>query len=57
MCDIEAYIYMPLLEETGYVPRHKYAYGEELREHAVRIAERWGVVDRGVWGVRAREAR
>ena len=24
MCDIESYIYMPLLEETGYMPSHKY---------------------------------
>jgi hypothetical protein len=27
MCDTESYIYMPLLEETGYMPRFKYAYG------------------------------
>jgi hypothetical protein len=23
MCDVESYIYMPLLEETGYMPKHK----------------------------------
>ena len=28
MCDIESYIYMPLLEEMGYVPENK--YGELL---------------------------
>ncbi|CAK5268143.1 unnamed protein product [Mycena citricolor] len=38
MCDVESYIYMPLLEETGYMPKFKYAYGDELREHAERIA-------------------
>ena len=26
-CDIESYIYMPLLEETGYMPNEKYAIG------------------------------
>ncbi|KAI7166037.1 hypothetical protein KC352_g25963, partial [Hortaea werneckii] len=31
MCDFESYIYMPLLEEMGYMPRQKYASGEELR--------------------------
>ncbi|KAJ7064162.1 hypothetical protein C8F01DRAFT_1275416 [Mycena amicta] len=41
MCDVESYIYMPLLEETGYMPKHRYAYGEELRLHAERIAEKW----------------
>ncbi|CAG8424826.1 unnamed protein product [Penicillium salamii] len=27
MCDVESYIYMPLLEETGYMPENRYAYG------------------------------
>ncbi|KAF4549540.1 Flavin-binding monooxygenase-like protein 15 [Elsinoe fawcettii] len=43
MCDVESYIYMPLLEETGYMPKHKYAYGPELREHADRIATKWNL--------------
>ncbi|RCG23015.1 NAD(P)/FAD-dependent oxidoreductase [Streptomyces diacarni] len=37
-CDIESYIYLPLLEEVGYVPRWKYAPGEEIRQHARAIA-------------------
>ncbi|KAJ7913496.1 hypothetical protein B0H13DRAFT_490007 [Mycena leptocephala] len=49
MCDIESYIYMPLLEETGYMPKFKYAYGTELREHADRIAEKWGLTDRALF--------
>jgi len=40
-CDIESYIYLPLLEETGYVPTEKYAFGTEIREHARRIGERF----------------
>ncbi|MFI6619821.1 flavin-containing monooxygenase [Streptomyces sp. NPDC050528] len=36
-CDIESYIYMPLLEEVGYVPQWKYAPGEEIRQHARAI--------------------
>ncbi|EJD43844.1 FAD/NAD(P)-binding domain-containing protein, partial [Auricularia subglabra TFB-10046 SS5] len=43
MCDVESYIYMPLLEETGYTPKHKYSYGPELRAHAERIAAQWGI--------------
>lgn len=38
MCDVESYCYMPLLEETGYMPSHKYSPGLEIREHAERIA-------------------
>lgn len=40
-CDIESYIYMPLLEETGHVPSRKYVSGEELRQHADAIARQW----------------
>jgi cation diffusion facilitator CzcD-associated flavoprotein CzcO len=37
-CDIESYVYLPLLEELGYVPKWRYAPGEEIREHAQAIA-------------------
>ncbi|MFC9681126.1 flavin-containing monooxygenase [Streptomyces sp. NPDC056948] len=42
-CDIEAYVYLPLLEELGYVPKWKYAPGEEIREHAEAIARHFGL--------------
>ena len=38
-CDIESYIYLPLLEETGYIPTEKYAFADEIRAHARRIGE------------------
>ncbi|MGI4813465.1 MAG: flavin-containing monooxygenase, partial [Janthinobacterium lividum] len=40
-CDIESYIYLPLLEETGYMPKLKYSFAPEIREHAVRIAKQY----------------
>jgi len=36
-CDTESYIYLPLLEETGYMPAAKYARGPEILEHSRRI--------------------
>ena len=36
-CDTEAYIYMPLLEEVGYIPTEKYAKGAELFEYSRMI--------------------
>ena len=36
-CDVESYVYMPLLEETGHVPSEKYAGAPEILEHAQRI--------------------
>ncbi len=40
-CDIESYIYMPLLEELGYIPSEKYAKGDEIFAHCRRIAEHY----------------
>lgn len=38
-CDVESYIYMPFLEETGYMPTEKYAKAYEIYEHCQRIAK------------------
>jgi cation diffusion facilitator CzcD-associated flavoprotein CzcO len=44
MCDVESYIYMPMLEELDYVPTQRYAFGEEIRGHLEAIAERFDLV-------------
>lgn len=49
MCDSESSIYLPLLEETGYMPKHRYSHGHEIREHAERIAEKYGIQDKAVF--------
>ncbi len=40
-CDIESYIYMPMLEELGVMPTEKYAKGTEIRAHCERIARQY----------------
>ncbi|WP_310778270.1 flavin-containing monooxygenase [Mycobacterium sp. Z3061] len=40
-CDVESYVYIPLLEELGYVPEQKYAKGSEIFGHCRRIAEHY----------------
>lgn len=40
-CDVESYIYLPLLEETGYMPTEKYARGGEILQHCRRIADHY----------------
>ena len=55
MCDVESYIYMPLLEETRYMPKHKYAAGTELRQHALNIAAQWKLDTRAVFRTTAKE--
>ncbi len=41
MCDVESYIYMPMLEDLDYIPTHRYASGEEIRHHLEAIAGRF----------------
>ena len=42
-CDVESYIYFPLLEETGYMPVERYSKAAEIRAHCHRIAEHFGL--------------
>jgi cation diffusion facilitator CzcD-associated flavoprotein CzcO len=44
-CDVESYSYLPLLEETEYIPSMKFASGFEILEHCQRIAEKFGFYD------------
>jgi cyclohexanone monooxygenase len=44
-CDVESYIYLPLLEETGYMPVERYSKAAEIRAHAQRIARHFGLYD------------
>ncbi|PSN75589.1 putative monooxygenase [Corynespora cassiicola Philippines] len=53
-CDVESYIYLPFLEETGYVPSQKYASGEEIRQHCERVAGHFGL--RGQFSTRVLSA-
>ncbi|EDU47043.1 Pyr-redox-3 multi-domain protein [Pyrenophora tritici-repentis] len=43
MCDVESYCYLPLLEETGYIPKHKYSFGAEIRGQNERAAKHFGI--------------
>jgi cyclohexanone monooxygenase/pentalenolactone D synthase len=44
MCDVESYIYLPMLEELGYVPTQRYAFGEEIRHHLNAVAEKFDLI-------------
>jgi thioredoxin reductase len=45
-CDVEAYSYLPLLEEMEYIPPMKFASGFEIYQYCQRMAERFGFYDR-----------
>ena len=45
-CDVEAYSYLPLLEEMGYFPTMKFASGFEILEYCQSMAEKFEFYDR-----------
>ena len=42
-CDNDSLVYMPLLEETGYMPSKKFADGYEIHDHCQMIADTFGL--------------
>ncbi len=56
-CDTESYIYLPLLEETGYIPSERYAYRPEIFEHLQRIGEQYKLYDRACFQTQVEQAR
>ena len=57
MCDVESYIYMPMLEEMDYVPTTRYAFGEEIRGHIDSIAQKYDLIDDALFHTRVEETR
>jgi cyclohexanone monooxygenase len=47
--DSDAYCYLPLLEEVGYVPKEKYSHGDEVFEHCQRIGRHFGLYDNAIF--------
>ncbi len=56
-CDIESYSYLPLLEETGYVPKLRFSYASEIYEHAQRIGKHFDLYKDAVFQTWVTELR
>jgi cation diffusion facilitator CzcD-associated flavoprotein CzcO len=57
MCDVESYVYLPLLEELGYVPEHKYSFAPEILEYSRMIARHFGLYDGAMFQTNVTELR
>ena len=44
-CDNDAYCYLPLLEEMGFMPSRKFTDGFEIREYCQSVARKFGLYD------------
>lgn len=56
-CDVEAYIYLPFLEELGYVPSEKYTVGAEIWGHLKAVAKHFDLYRRALFQTRVIAAR
>jgi len=57
MCDVESYVYLPLLEEIGYIPTHKYSFAPEILEHSRNIAKHYRLYDNALLQTSVTELR
>ena len=48
-CDVVAYDYLPLLDETGYVPSRHYARGPEIFAYCQMIAKRYNLYELAIF--------
>ena len=56
-CDVESYIYLPLLEELGYTPKEKYGRAEEILAYCRTIGERFDLYRRACFQTKVTETR
>ncbi|MFC9790089.1 flavin-containing monooxygenase [Rhodococcus sp. NPDC127528] len=51
-CDVESYVYLPFLEETGYVPTERYTRGSEIFAYCQSLGEQFGLYDHALFQTR-----
>jgi cyclohexanone monooxygenase len=56
-CDTAAFIYLPLLEETGHMPTEKYTHAPEILEHCRRIGRHFDLYDQAVFSTEVTSLR
>jgi cyclohexanone monooxygenase len=56
-CDVESYIYLPLLEEIGYIPKKKYTDAPEILAHSRAIGEHFRLYDNACFSTEVTELR
>jgi cyclohexanone monooxygenase len=56
-CDVESYIYLPLLEELGYMPRERYSNAPEIFAHSRAIGAHYGLYEKACFHTLVTELR
>jgi cation diffusion facilitator CzcD-associated flavoprotein CzcO len=56
-CDIESYVYLPLLEELEYIPKEKYSYAPEILAHSRAIGRHYDLYENALFQTEVEEMR
>ena len=56
-CDVESYVYLPLLEELDYVPTQKYAQAPEILAHSQAIGRHYDLYEKALFQTEVKEMR
>ncbi|MEH6912230.1 MAG: NAD(P)/FAD-dependent oxidoreductase [Oceanicoccus sp.] len=56
-CDIESYVYLPLLEEMGFVPERKFIDGKDILAYSQSIAKKFDLYDNACLQTEVTETR
>jgi cyclohexanone monooxygenase len=48
-CDVESYIYLPYLEQTGYMPTERYVTGPEILDYCRLLGRHFGLYERALF--------
>ncbi|WP_283613105.1 flavin-containing monooxygenase [Mycolicibacterium poriferae] len=54
-CDNDAYCYIPMLEELGFIPSKKFADGAEIFQHCRNMGKHFGLYDGALFSTQVRE--
>jgi cation diffusion facilitator CzcD-associated flavoprotein CzcO len=56
-CDVDAYSYLPLLEEVGYIPKERYSYQPEIYGYCRQIGKHFGLYEQVLFSTIVRALR
>jgi cation diffusion facilitator CzcD-associated flavoprotein CzcO len=56
-CDVESYIYLPLLEETGYVPTERYATAPEIFAYCQQLGRQFDLYESALFHTEVEDLR
>jgi cyclohexanone monooxygenase len=56
-CDIESYVYLPLIEEVGHIPTEKYSRAPEILKHSRALAEKFDLYRGAIFQTEVTEMR